>query len=92
MHYEHCNYSRFVRLGYCTVNMIDCFLTINAARKHEGFLSMKVSMNGDFVDNKTSEEQLLWHEGEGEPATGSGQKWGRKANGWSGKRAKYTGF
>ena len=49
-------------------------------------------MNGDFVDNKTSEEQLLWHEGEGEPATGSGQKWGRKANGWSGKRAKYTGF
>ena len=48
---------------------------------------MKVSMNGDFVDNKTSEEQLLWHEGEGEPATGSGQKWGRKANGWSGKRA-----
>ena len=65
---------------------------------------MKVSMNGDFVDNKTSEEQLLWHEGEGEPATGSGQKWGRKANGWSGKKAlsqrelkqsslaKYTGL
>jgi hypothetical protein len=75
--------------------MIDCFLTIKYARKHEGFLSMKVGMNGDFVDNKTSEEQLLWHEGEGEPATGSGQKWGRKANGWSGKGtklAKYTGY
>ena len=29
---------------------------------------------------------------EREPATGSGQKWGRKANRWSGKRAKYTGI
>ena len=37
----------------------------------------------EFVDNKTSEEQLLWHEGEGELGTaaaiGSNQKWGRKA-------------
>ena len=53
---------------------------------------MKVSMNGDFVDNKTSEEQLLWHEGEGEPATGSGQKWERKANGWSGKETKLVNW
>ena len=35
---------------------------------------------------------LNCHEGYGEPATGSGQKWERKANGWSGKETKLVNW